>query len=169
MRDGSLASSGESGIISIWDVNTGEVLKSLKDHQTTWIPCLKELSDDSLASGSHDKSIKIWNPHSGQLLLTLEGHTDIVKALDQLSEVMGGGHLVSGSLDRTIKIWNLRTGELLRTFQMDGLSAKVHHIRLLNDENLVILSNKLMVLNLNTGNQEKVIRYGVTETTETSC
>jgi WD40 repeat protein len=52
-------SSGSWKLIKIWNLISGECIKTLKGH-TDWVKTLAVLSDNKLASGSDDKTIKIW-------------------------------------------------------------------------------------------------------------
>ncbi|KAF9172417.1 hypothetical protein BGX20_005712 [Mortierella sp. AD010] len=88
----------------VWDIETGECLRTLKGHAL----CVRALHFDEakLITGSMDRTLKIWNYHTGQCIRTLQGHTDGVVSLDFDSRI-----LASGSVDSTIKIWNFATGE----------------------------------------------------------
>jgi hypothetical protein len=113
LPDGTLVSGQWTGIISIWNTQTNEVVRHLKGHKGP-IWCLKVLSNGTLASGSGDETIKIWSPVSGVLLRTLSGHKDGVWSLEELNTDV----LVSGSWDKTIKVWDMKTGDLLNTAEM---------------------------------------------------
>jgi WD40 repeat protein len=148
--DGTLACGIQNGSISIWDIDTGAILRTLNGH-TENIFCLNELSDGSLASGSGDYTIKLWNSQNGQLIRTLEGHTKGVKTLTQ----MKSGFLASGSSDKTIKIWNTSTGELISTIEIDEIVLSLEALR---DGNLAcLLKAKHLVLNPNETNG-KILR-----------
>lgn len=133
------ASGGEDGEIRLWNLDTGELIRSLDRHETIkqWHPhtgerlnVLEEWKDSSLVFsitfspdsqilviGSAHGKIKLWNLETGELLRSLEGHSENVNSITISSD---GQILVSGSGNGEIKLWNLRTGELLRTF--DGNS-----------------------------------------------
>ena len=67
--------------IRIWDVATGQELRTLQGH-TAGVTALA-FSPDSrrLASGSRDTSIKIWDVESGQEIFALHGHIGAISAL----------------------------------------------------------------------------------------
>ena len=124
-----LASGSKDNSIKLWDVDTGECLRTLTGHSGTVIS-LHLLPNNILASGSLDKSIKLWNVSSGECIRTLNGHSEYVYALQLLAK----NKLASGSWDRSIKIWNINTGECIRT--MTGHSGAVVPLKLLTHNKL---------------------------------
>lgn len=72
--------------ISVWNLNTSSMIKSLRGH-TSGIRCLTLLEKSKLISGGKDKQIKIWDLLSGECLETLCGHTDEIYCL----RVLDGG------------------------------------------------------------------------------
>ena len=109
-----LASGGIDRTIKLWDIQSGECLKTLQGH-TDWIGCVACSSDGrTIASGSLDQTIKLWDVNTGECLKTLHGHTDDVWSVVFSTD---GKMLVSGSADATVKIWDVSTGECLHTLQ----------------------------------------------------
>ena len=92
-------------MIKIWDLNTGQCVKTLRGHEHYVISVIElnggYLASGSAASGSADGSIKIWDIKNGQCVKTLRGHAGTVTQLIQLND----RRLASGSADKTIKIW----------------------------------------------------------------
>ncbi|CCH41874.1 F-box protein [Wickerhamomyces ciferrii] len=107
--------------IKMWDINTGECLKTLESHQKG----VKSLvfDEQKLITGSFDSTIKVWNYHSGECISTYRGHTDSVLSVDFYKKF-----IVSGSADRTLKIWNVenRTCYALRGHLDNVNSVKIH-------------------------------------------
>ncbi|AFY33476.1 WD40 repeat domain-containing protein [Calothrix sp. PCC 7507] len=97
-----LVSGSKDSTIKVWDLETGELIRTLKGHRDE--VCAIALSPDEqiIASGSADKTIKLWHVKTGELLATFTGHTNTVTAV---AFTASGEMLVSGSLDKTIKIW----------------------------------------------------------------
>lgn len=87
LRDGSLAIGQTDSNITIWDVNTWKLLKTLKGHKDR-IWRLKSLDDGNLVSGSENGEIKIWNPMNCQLLKTFE--TEEVKPIESIAQLSNG-------------------------------------------------------------------------------
>lgn len=107
--------------IKIWDINTGEVLKTLESH-TKGVKSLV-FDEQKLITGSFDHTIKVWNYHTGQCISTYRGHTDSVLSVDFFKK-----YIVSGSADKTLKIWNVetRTCYALRGHLEGVNSVKIH-------------------------------------------
>ena len=94
-----LATGSYDSTIKIWDIETGEELRTLREH-TSGIRCL-QFDDTKLISGSIDTTVKVWNWRTGECLSTYYGHTNGVIGLH-----FDGMLLASGSMDKTIKMWN---------------------------------------------------------------
>jgi WD40 repeat protein len=113
--DGStLSSSGTDRNIKLWDVSTGECLKTMIGHQERVHSVAFSPQGQILASCSDDQTVCLWNVKTGQCLKILRGHSGQV-----LSVVFSpkGKILASASSDRTILLWQIRTGQRLITLQ----------------------------------------------------
>lgn len=95
--------------IKIWNVVTGECIRTLAGH----LKGVRALAFDSqkLITGGLDSTIKVWNYHTGQCISTYRGHDDAVSSIDFCNKT-----IVSGLTDCTIKVWHvdLRTCYTLR-------------------------------------------------------
>ncbi len=99
-----LASAGGSGYVYIWDINTGNVIDTLKGH-TSWVLSVAFSPDGSkIASVSGDNTIKLWNANTGALIRTFKGHNSSVESIAFSPD---GSKIASGSGDGTIKIWRI--------------------------------------------------------------
>ena len=99
--------------IRLWDVATGESLKTLTvntdaDSSLCWSP-----DRQTLAMGSLDSTIRLWDIASGEPFKMLIAHTDVVFSLSWSSD---GQMLASASQDGTIQLWNVATGLPHHTF-----------------------------------------------------
>jgi F-box/WD-40 domain protein MET30 len=83
--------------IKIWDIKTGEEIRTLTGH-TQGIRCL-QFTESTLITGSLDNTIKMWNWRTGELMRTLPGHSNGVIGLHYAGKL-----LASGSSDNTILI-----------------------------------------------------------------
>ncbi|KAF2663942.1 putative E3 ubiquitin ligase complex SCF subunit sconB [Microthyrium microscopicum] len=101
-EDNILASGSYDGTIRIWNLDTGEHIRTLHGH-TSGIRCL-QFSKCQLFSGGMDKTIRIWNWETGQLLRTLTGPTGDVLSLNYQKP-----YLVAGGKDNTVHVWNFET------------------------------------------------------------
>nr|WP_317110658.1 hypothetical protein [Chroococcidiopsis sp. SAG 2025] len=66
-----LASSSQDCTLKLWDVSTGECLKTLPGH-TAWVWSVAWSRDNqTLASGSEDETIRLWDVKTGECVKTL--------------------------------------------------------------------------------------------------
>jgi F-box/WD-40 domain protein MET30 len=114
-----LATGSYDNTIKIWDVETGQEIRTLRGHEKG-IRAL-QFDDTKLISGSIDKSLKVWNWRTGECISTYTGHAEGVISLHFDSTI-----LASGSIDRTIKIWNF---EDKSTFLLRGHTDWVNAVR----------------------------------------
>ena len=100
-----LVTGGEKHTAKIWDVETGQELKTLEGHSGD--VCAVAFSPDPggrwVASAGEDSTVKVWDSHTGELLKSFRGHTGLVGTLAFLD----GHTLISGSRDHRIKFWDL--------------------------------------------------------------
>lgn len=66
----------EIGNVHIWDLETGDLRRSLTGHQQS-VLCL-QFDNDKIVTGSADKTIKVWDRSSGFCMYTLKAHNDMV-------------------------------------------------------------------------------------------
>lgn len=106
-----IATSGENGVVSFWDVPGLRHLKDVQAHSAwVWDLAIAPFGDP-LASASADGTVKLWRIISGARgstpevtpAGTLSGHTSAVWALDFNPD---GSRLASASWDGTVRIWH---------------------------------------------------------------
>ncbi|VXD14996.1 hypothetical protein [Planktothrix paucivesiculata] len=138
-----LVSGSDDKTITIWDLSTGQELRTLTGHSESVNSVAISPDGQILVSSSHTvvsvrtvvnynseshtavmgnvyntiNKIKIWQLSTGEELRTLTGHSESVNSVAISPD---GQILVSGSDDKTIKIWQLSTGQELRTMEGDG-------------------------------------------------
>jgi WD40 repeat protein/serine/threonine protein kinase len=113
-------SSGTAGETTIWDVESGRQVQSLKGHKGGVVGVAYSPDGKLLASSGWDGTVRLWDPVSGSELRTLRGHENIVF---RIAFHPDGKRLASGSWDGTVRIWDVTTGE-----QLDQLEEGVSEI-----------------------------------------
>jgi WD40 repeat protein len=109
-----LASASADNTIRLWDVISGNELRTLTGHGG-WVKCVAFSPDGKLlASGSNDRSVRVWDVETGRELHLLAGHSAPVEALTFSAD---GRWLVSGSADNTAKLWESSTGREVNTLK----------------------------------------------------
>ncbi|HIK09802.1 MAG TPA: WD40 repeat domain-containing protein [Oscillatoriaceae cyanobacterium M33_DOE_052] len=99
-----VASGSWDGYIKIWDAHTGELKRTLTNHND-WVTGVTISADGrTLVSCSCDRTIKIIDIATGTLRKTLRGHTQRVSGVAISPD---GKTIASCSRDSTIKIWGI--------------------------------------------------------------
>jgi WD40 repeat protein len=112
--DGRTVASGSSdGKIKLWDVETGNLLRTIDTDSSTKALAFSP-DGEILVSSADSGRIQIRNAATGGLIRSIQAHSDTIYSL-ALSQ--DGRITASGSGDRTIKLWDTETGELLRTLR----------------------------------------------------
>ncbi|KAI0377147.1 WD40 repeat-like protein [Hypomontagnella monticulosa] len=117
--DNMLVTGSYDSTIKLWDINKGEVVRTLHGH-TMGIRAL-QFDDRMLVSASLDGKVKIWNWRTGACINTLIHQGGVITVH------MDGDLLASGSMDRSIKIFNFKTQQ---SFSLRGHGDWVNHVRL---------------------------------------
>ncbi|KAK3117896.1 hypothetical protein LTR53_000309 [Teratosphaeriaceae sp. CCFEE 6253] len=117
--DNVLISGSYDSTVKVWDVNTGEELRTLTGH-TSGIRCL-QFDDNKLMTGGLDCTLKLWNWRTGQCLRTFAAHTAGIITLH-----FSGRYVASGSMDRTIRVWD---SEAKQTFLLRGHTDWVNCVK----------------------------------------
>jgi WD40 repeat protein len=111
---------GVGGLASIWDVDTGEIVREFPGHRDLLHDA--ELSPDGrlLATCGYEPFIQFWDATTGELVRRLEGHNGPVY---DLAFSPDGRFLVSGSADDTCKVWRVADG-----LRMDTLAQPLKEV-----------------------------------------
>jgi WD40 repeat protein len=109
-----LASGSDDKTMRIWDVQTGELLKTLAGRTGGVMSVAFSPDGKTLASGGEDQTVRMWDVQTGELLRTLQGHVNTVWSI-AFSPI--GKILASGSYDGTIKLWDVHAGTNLKTLR----------------------------------------------------
>jgi F-box/WD-40 domain protein MET30 len=99
-QDNILASGSYDATIKIWNLDTGEEIRTLEGH-SSGVRCL-QFHGTALISGGMDKTIKIWNWETGECQKTFRDAT----MSDVLSVNYVDNYLASGGKDNNVKVWD---------------------------------------------------------------
>lgn len=116
--------SGLRGEASLWDLQTGDLLRRFGDGHSDLLYDA-DLSPDGtiLATAGYDRVIRFWDLESGDKILQIDGHYG---AVFDLAFHPSGKLIASASADQTIKIWRISDGVRIDTLnQPQGEQYKV--------------------------------------------
>jgi NACHT domain- and WD repeat-containing protein len=103
-----VVSAGARGII-VWELETGRVLRSLREDRSNDVSALAVTPDSQyLVVGGESRAVEVWHIETGRLVQELVGHTDGVTGVAVTPE---GREVVSAGKDGTIRIWKLALPE----------------------------------------------------------
>ena len=109
-----LASSSFDRTVKLWDVTTGECLKTFLGHTNRVWTVAYHPNGQQLASGGDDHATKLWNLKTGRCTKTIVGYTNAVLSLALSPD---GCYLASGYEDQTVRLWDIKNGTLLETLR----------------------------------------------------
>jgi WD40 repeat protein len=114
-----LVSGSEDNSVRLWDVASGEPLKSLRGHSRAVRSAVFSPDGRLVLSGSEDQTARIWKIDDYQEVrvlhaTVLSGHEDAVLSARFSRD---GMRIVTASRDRTAALWDAATGQPLRRFQ----------------------------------------------------
>uniref|UniRef100_A0A7S3R5P2 Ion transport domain-containing protein n=1 Tax=Dunaliella tertiolecta TaxID=3047 RepID=A0A7S3R5P2_DUNTE len=104
-KDGKIAAVGGKDVeLFLWSTETGELLSTLRGHETSWTG-----SNDStfFVTTQEDSKVMIWDQQKIQLRMLL-GHPDEVLTCCSIS--LDDEYVVVGGLDGSLYSWDVRTG-----------------------------------------------------------
>lgn len=106
-----MAIGDKSGDISIWKLETGQLIQMFRAAHVKSVSCLIfHRSGREVLSGGHDGSVKLHGMKSNKTIRDYKGHRSFVYGLAYSRD---DNYIVSGGSDSTVKIWNSKTAQLL--------------------------------------------------------
>ncbi len=116
-----VASACEDGIVRIWRVTTGQVLRELTGHTGPVTSVAYSADSMRLVSGGADGDASVWGVTSGVREIAIPTGADVL-AVDFAPD---GLTVASGGTDDLAKIWNVADGMLSRqlVFHFDDVTA----------------------------------------------
>jgi WD40 repeat protein len=105
---------GEDPTVTLWDPNSGEVLKRLRGCRDSVRTLAVSADGQQILAGSLDGTARIWKTATGKEIRCLHGRQDAINAVALAPD---GREALTGSKDGSIKVWDIQTGQLLRTLK----------------------------------------------------
>lgn len=144
--------------IKIWNIRTGECIKTLevchpKFGHSDLVVSVAVYKEDFIVSGSKDKTIKIWNISTGECIKTLEGHKDWVYSVAVYKDF-----IVSGSVG-SIKIWNISTGKCMKTLEVYPYLRCLCCFAVDGDRIVTAENQTIRIWNIHTGECIKTVEF----------
>ncbi len=113
-------SSTSDAQVYVWDVSTGNLVRTLRGHDS-WVRSVDWSRDGRwIATGSTDLTVRVWDAETGQTVHILEGHTDLVGGVQFSPD---SKLLASGSRDGTVRLWDSE-GQQVSSFRFETPMAE---------------------------------------------
>ncbi|RWS16827.1 WD repeat-containing protein 61-like protein [Dinothrombium tinctorium] len=109
----SVASGATDGMIKIFDVESGKLVKTLEGHAMPIRSLAFSPDCQFLVTASDDCHLKVYDVQNADPLRTLSGHGSWVLSV---SFSPNNNNFASSSSDKTVKIWEVRSNECVHTF-----------------------------------------------------
>jgi WD40 repeat protein/tRNA A-37 threonylcarbamoyl transferase component Bud32 len=101
-----LASGSEDGIITLWDVASGQPLRTLRGHRASVRALAFDATGQRLASAGYDDRVKVWDLDTGQARTFTALDTGWVHGV----AFAPSGRQVAAVSNYTVKAWDTTTG-----------------------------------------------------------
>jgi serine/threonine protein kinase len=109
-------SGGSGGELQLWDVATGDLLKTVKGDAAITAVAYGARSQQVISAGA-DQQISVWNLRTGKRDRQFTGHTDAIVSLQSISPET----FMSVGQDRSL-VWNIPKSELVSVFPAKSAS-----------------------------------------------
>ncbi len=130
---GVLASGSKDGSIRLWNLATGQAIRTIVGKNLAVLSLAFTPDGKSLAAGNSNGTVGLWNAGNGQLIRRLSGHTDGVWSVAFSRD---GTTLVTGSWDKSVRLWDVRSGELKGN--LSGHSGYVSAVAISADGKIIV-------------------------------
>ena len=138
--------------IQLWDLATGNAIKSLKGHDNVILQLAYSRDGKRLVSSSADQTVKVWDIASGKDSFSFQ------EEATSLSSVFShdGRRVASGSEDRTVKLWTLPDQEARTVFRG---TSRINSVAFSPDGNRIAAESKDTVYVWDVENGNELIQW----------
>jgi WD40 repeat protein len=129
-----IVSGSTDGTVKLWDVSTGEHLRTLQGHSDRVNSVGLSSDGMKIVSASQDTTIWIWDLISCKHLQTLHGHSSAVytAAFSPTNDF-----IASASFYGHVRLWDVVSGVTVRTLNQDFINWDWDHIKFSQDQQYV--------------------------------
>ena len=106
-----LASCGMDYSVKLWDIFTGDCLRTLTGHEKWLWTVVFSPDGGTLASGGDDQTIRLWDTSTGHCKRIIRSNSMILSLAFHPQQDI----LASGSHDGTIKLWSIQSGKVQKS------------------------------------------------------
>ncbi|KAL1922510.1 uncharacterized protein VTP21DRAFT_10049 [Calcarisporiella thermophila] len=160
-----LVSASRSLVIKIWDLLTGQIIRSFKAHDAPVIAMDIDSTSTLVATGSADSTVKVWDIDRGYCTHNFKGHGGVVSAV-RFHPDKKRWMLVSGADDCQIRLWDLQKRSCLAV--LESHVSVIRGLDFTNDGNRLVSGSRDKVVNVWDLQDYKLINtFPVYETLET--
>merc|ERR1712194_364567 len=104
--------------LRLWDLDTGNCLKSFDAHETKDVLAVSmNWSQRRALSAGSDDCLRLWNLDLTECIASLSGHTNFVSCLQVDWAAL---RAVSGAADAQLRVWDLTEKKCLSVWEFDG-------------------------------------------------
>jgi len=163
-QDGRFALAIDGGMrsLSLFDLETGEIIRKLEGHSDSgwfsgWISSV-DISPDGkygISTGA-DTTVRLWDLETGKELHRFIGHQRWVWSVEFSPD---GRYALSGGSDETLRLWDVETGKLIRTFT--GHQDTIYHVTFSSNGKLALSGSydaTVRLWDVSTGKTLKVFK-----------
>lgn len=111
-----VATGAEDGMLRLWDVNSGRLVKEIQAHESTVNDVAFSPDGKLVVTAGVGNSAKAWNVESGELVGEVVGHRRQVTSVAFRGD---GECFATGAMDG-IRFWNIKTFELMHHCSVDN-------------------------------------------------
>jgi WD40 repeat protein len=116
-----LATAGSDGVVRLWSVGTGRLLRTLRTHAGPAVRVAFSPDGRLLATGGSNEAVAIWSLAKGRLIHELRGPAESGDVVGLAFGPRGDQLVVAGAADPSGHVWNPRTGR--HEFDLVGHTA----------------------------------------------